>query len=1015
MHLVGPVGGETELLADPPSYLYTAGLLFPSGVTTDLLTVGEGGDGGDGGAGKELVDDAVSLANERLPSSVALSFYVTGSEPRLDCTVAAARYVAEGRQWRRVPGSRETVTLTPGSAPVKCLGGSSHLVSRWREGGDGHVVTVALVNRIRTDNPSLHEPDRCLFQVEMVCAASSGKIADYPATENLAVGDDDAELALRYRHVKTYAVGHGCAADWLVNDAGEIEVRTSFVPFVDVPPFVVTQGDDAALRLTTLRDAPRDQLIESLLKFISGYDQWLAGLRGLPAPETGAGRRARDRILTRIDAAIGRMRAGVDALGAPEVLQAFRLAHDAMVRQMEHSVDQLGGTPHAVAASPAMPPRDLYARSTAAWRPFQLAYILVCLRSIIDPDDSDRPTVDLIWAATGAGKTEAYLALAAIAILHRRLTAGAEGRGTTVLTRYTLRLLTAQQFERTARLACALEDLRGEHPEIGEDPVTIGLWIGDDTPASFTDASTRAQEVLDEERPSGSFQLEKCPWCGVRIIPTRRSPRDAYGFRYSNDDFQLHCPNAGCRFHNVLPVQVVDAALYREPPTILIGTVDKFARLAWLPDAGAFCGGHDTLPPSLIIQDELHLLSGPLGTTVGLYEAALEVLCELHGSPPKVISATATIREAASQIQAIYGRRAELFPPAGLDARDSYFAKEDGSSPGRGYLGVLSPSHTPSTSLVRTCAVLLQAGADLPLSGDERNAYWTVVAYHNSLRELGKTITFARDDIPAWVHMVAADPDRTRELHDDGVLELTGNVDSAGIPASLDRLNTRFDRPGAVSFAACTNMLSVGVDIQRLGLMVINGQPKTTSEYIQASSRVGRDRRIPGLVVAHYSSTKPRDRSHYEHFVPYHRALYRWVEPTSVTPFSLPARDRALHAALVILVRHGAGLRSKADAALFDPSDPRVKRCIDLLCERAGRADPDEADATRAHLHRLAERWLEEIDLAAGDGRSLSYDTRKPYPSLLTTHGSSWGAWPTLHSMRNVDSACAIDIVKEYS
>ena len=875
-------------------------------------------------------------------------------------------------------------------------------------------MTVALVNRIESEKPSLHEPESCLFQVELECRPTNGTITEYPAMENVAISDDDAELALRYAHVKTYAIGHGCSAEWDASESEARVVRTSFVPFAEVAPLVVASGSEPVLSLSFLRDAQPADLIASLTEFVDGYENWLLELDKQREPVDRRARQARDRILDRVRRALLRMRKGVEALDDEELRHSFQLAHAAMVMQMEHSASSLGGTVRAVGAAPAMPNQATYEKSTAAWRPFQLAYLLVCLSSLTDTSDDDRFTVDLIWAATGAGKTEAYLALAAISIIHRRMTDPDRAGGTAVLTRYTLRLLTAQQFERTGRLACALERLRQSRLDLGNEPITIGLWIGADTPTSFADAVERADDILEADRPSGSFQLEKCPWCGVRIIPTRKAQDEHYGFRATNDSFHFRCPNEQCNFHEELPIQVVDAALYAQPPTILIGTVDKFARLAWLSEAGVFFGSRDRLPPGLIIQDELHLLSGPLGTTVGLYESALEALCELHGQAPKVVAATATIRESEAQISALYGRNSALFPPAGLDARDSYFAKVDSAAPGRGYLGVLSPSHTPSTSLVRTCAILAQGALEVDLTDEERDAYWTLVAYHNSLRELGKTITFARDDIPAWIHMVAADPENQRELHDDAVLELTGNVDSARIPASLDRLSTPHDDEDAVSFAACTNMLSVGVDIQRLGLMVVNGQPKTTSEYIQASSRVGRSN-VPGLVVAHYSSTKPRDRSHYEQFRPYHNALYRWVEPTSVTPFSLPARNRALHAALVILVRHGAGLANNGDAARFDPTSKTIQHCVDLLARRADRADPDEGPATRDHLHRLVERWSEEVELASMDGRSLFYRSKKPHPSLLTNFNSSWGAWPTLNSMRNVDQECTLDVVTEYT
>ena len=260
-----------------------------------------------------------------------------------------------------------------------------------------------------------------------------------------------------------------------------------------------------------------------------------------------------------------------------------------------------------------------------------------------------------------------------------------------------------------------------------------------------------------------------------------------------------------------------------------------------------------------------------------------------------------------------------MFPPSGLDADDSYFVRFDREMPGRLYSGIMPQGHTPLTAMVHLSAALLQAPIDLPLTAPADDAYWTLVAYHNSLRELGKSVTLAHDDIPARISVIAETEDDVRRLPDDQILELTSNVPPAEIPAKLEVLQ-RHRGEGAASFVASTNMISVGVDVPRLGLMLVVGQPKTTSEYIQATSRVGRT--VPGLIVTLYSPSKPRDRSHYESFVPYHSALYRAVEPTSVTPFSIPARGRALHAGLVVMARHGLGWDANDDASLFNAADP---------------------------------------------------------------------------------------------
>jgi hypothetical protein len=445
--------------------------------------------------------------------------------------------------------------------------------------------------------------------------------------------------------------------------------------------------------------------------------------------------------------------------------------------------------------------------------------------------------------------------------------------------------------------------------------------------------------------------------------------------------------------------------------------VDKFARLAWVEGGSAFFGSKSTLPPSLIIQDELHLLSGPLGTTVGIYESAIDGLISFHGPKPKIVASTATIRSASSQIKGLFAREVMLFPSPGLTADDSFFARIDKNKNGRLYVGVMSSNHRATTSLVRTAASLLQGLKEVEtLTDEEKDAYWTLVIYHMSLRELGKTVSFARDDIPARMKIIAKTQDQIRQIYDEDVLELTSNLSAAEIPESLNRMGIKFDQNGAISILTCTNMFSVGIDVPRLGLMLVNGQPKTTSEYIQASSRVGR-KDIPGLVITHYSASKPRDRSHYESFLAYHDSIYRFVEPVSVTPYSLPARNRALHAALVILVRHGVGLRKNEDAKKFNSKDPLVQKAIKILCDQAQIKDHEEALNTKMHLERLTKEWDEMVNEASASGYPLCYNEKsKHVRSLLVNFGerpeNSVG-WPTLHSMRSVEAQCSITVLGE--
>jgi hypothetical protein len=1030
--VVGPRDGAEEIVDDPPHRRYLMGTLYPQNTSTTEVVETEDADGPGGSVGEELADDPVKLANEWLPNSMGLSFYVSGTD-NIECRVSAARYETfrEGRsrRWQRLPlvsEGAEVVSLVPPSTQARsrtktpCLDGRAELQVFWRPLPAGHLVTVSVVNAQVQSDPTAIDADLCLHQVRFSCEPRGGRILEYPSVDFLSSDPEEQELRLLHRHVATFAVGHGCAANWQQHKDHRSAslVRTELLPTFSVP--ALSHGgeqSDAVVRLSRLADSqlPVSELRDGLHRFVDRYENWVTTLEDANDDIDPRLNDAKGRLLRRLGTTVARLRRGIDVLVAnTELVKAFRLANLTMLMQMRHSEPDLGGTRRErhVHASPVIDYADL----DYAWRPFQLAFILLALPSVADEDDPDRDVVDLIWFPTGGGKTEAYLAVAAFQIFLRRLRAADRGAGTAVITRYTLRLLTAQQFQRASTMVCAAEFLRGRNSaEMGELPISIGLWVGDEAvPNRYQKAVELLDEVINDPEPSNPFQLETCPWCGTEIVPRRQEPIEFYGITATNDSFRFFCPSEGCYFHGLLPIAVIDDELYRRPPTILIATVDKFARLAWEDGGRAFFGMDRFDPPSLIIQDELHLLSGPLGTTVGIYEGAIEALAAYHGARPKILASTATIRRAGEQVAGLFGRPVELFPPAGLDARDSYFAKVDLDRPGRLYVGVMAQSHTASTTMITVAAALLQAPVELGLSGDNLDAYWTLVAYHNSLRELGRTVTQARDDIPKRLDAISLDQSTIRQLDDHTVVELTSNVGGKELPSTLARLSRRHDDPDAISFLASTNMLSVGVDVPRLGLMLVNGQPKTTSEYIQATSRVGRSK-VPGLVVTMYSATRPRDRSHYESFIPFHAALYKRVEPTSVTPFSLPSRERALHAALVILVRHGVGWSKNDEAGRFDAADPDVARAVRMLRDRVANVDRDEVDSTARHLERLTAEWSDLAQQQRDRGRTLYYrSTSKQHASLLQDFGGRRDAsWETLQSMRNVDRQCTIRVIGE--
>ena len=341
--------------------------------------------------------------------------------------------------------------------------------------------------------------------------------------------------------------------------------------------------------------------------------------------------------------------------------------------------------------------------------------------------------------------------------------------------------------------------------------------------------------------------------------------------------------------------------MYDNPPTLLFGTVDKFAMMPWDGRIGTFFGvDSERRTPELIVQDELHLISGALGTMVGLYEAAIDGLCRLKGVPAKIIASTATIRRANEQCSVLYDRNVAQFPAPGLNAEDSFFAKEvqidyDRGLFGRIYVGIMPAGKTKAMTEIRTMAALLQREYMADLPDPVKDKFWTVTAYFNSLKDLGKASTLVDDDVKDFIIRTANRlfTSRRQIISAD---ELTSRVTTTELNETLDRLEKiEYSKENieskhyASNILLATNMISVGIDVARLNVMLMVGQPKLTSEYIQASSRVGRS--YPGVVFVQYDATKSRDRSHYEQFRSYHESFYRFVEPTGATRSqSLPER-----------------------------------------------------------------------------------------------------------------------------
>lgn len=925
----------------------------------------------------------------------------------------------------------------------------------YRNQPDEFLVTVCLVNRQPADG---RVDSQCLFQSRIDVQFepdSLGSILPYPTAEPL--DDEERSQELLYRDKLTFAVGHGCAADWVRRTpAAAEEVVADSLPVFEAPsttPDIRTDSGEplvASMRSLAGLDGSSTG-IDQLVHIVSEYEKWITKQQErIP----GLGSRLRDTANAHIDQckdAARRMREGLRLLETdPQVRRAFELANLAMVTQQVRSrrearpatFDQKTAT---VQFSEPYEQLDLNTERAKGceWRAFQIAFILTALSSTADANDPDRERVELIWFPTGGGKTEAYLGLAAFSIFLRRLR-NPRDVGIQTLMRYTLRLLTAQQFQRASRLICAMEHVRRQcAEELGEAEISTGIWLGGSTTPNTREEARSVLRSLQngDGREQNKFVLDRCPWCGAQMGPVNLSsgrgkarrpgvPR-VIGYERRANTVIYACPDRHCEFHAVLPLYVIDEDIYERCPALVIGTVDKFAMLAWKPQARALFGigsdgGRLCSPPQLIIQDELHLISGPLGSMVGLYESIIEEFCTDRRGPqpskPKIISSTATIRSYAEQVRALYARdRTSLFPPPGLDADDSFFARVarrlDGSlERGRIYVGVHAPGlGSLQTVQVRTFSALLQSPQTMTPA--DRDPWWTLLLFFNSLRELGTTLTLFQSDIPDLLkgslrQRLGISFRDVRQLRK--ILELTGRLPGDEVPQAISALEvpTVSQLGHAVDVCLASNIIEVGVDIDRLSVMAVVGQPKTTSQYIQVTGRVGRKSDRPGLVVTIYTASKPRDRSHYEKFRSYHERLYAHVEPTSVTPFSRPALDRAAHAVISSYVRQ-LGDSDQAESPYPFPTS-LVSAASHLLEQRAAFIDPDELASLRRIVQQRTAEW-QRWQRLKWDGAINSNDM----PLLrragaYVTPGNARVSWATPESMRNVDAECQVEITQLY-
>ncbi len=1112
--LIGPRGGEEEQISlGTVRESYLAGMLAPQ--ATVGVDPSRSDDPGqlDGEDAVEDPDGAGAAARPAMaPSSMGLTCVVAGDVARVLVSASWGRYErvsvepdGDGRArraWQRVPvqgfrvvelrpGPVGPVELAPVEHPAVVLQGE---VSRQ---GGAWLVSLFVVNVQESDKRDSTWLFQAGFEVTAVGDPLSNPVfvgrSQVLGSEPVQSSEPElAELDLLYRNRVEFAVGHGVAVEVDVvpgDPARAYRVATRSLPVAEVPRTEAPSAAEepglagAVFDMSVLSGLRGAELVGALQPLVDAYRSWIVGQRARLA--AGADRLADHDVaaelnLERAEEMAARIQAGIDLLGRDEdAAESFRFANRAMWQQRirTSAIEAARGGGESVAELTV----ELDVERNRSWRPFQLAFVLLNLPSLTDPTHVERSVdlglVDLLFFPTGGGKTEAYLGLTAYTLAIRRLQGVVDGYdgsgGVAVLMRYTLRLLTAQQFQRAAALICACEVTRRElvvgDARWGSTPFRIGLWVGS---ALSPNRSKDAQQALEEQREgkrvkgSQPVQISACPWCGRAIAAGSDAHFDTDTWRT-----QIFCgdPFGQCPFTEIasgregIPVVTVDEDLYRLLPDLVIATADKFAQLPLqgplhllfgrvssrctrhgyrsveldrytdreerdshkatrLQPAASTVPCGPLRPPDLIIQDELHLISGPLGTLVGLYETAIDDLASwtVAGTTvrPKVVASTATIRRAKEQAAALFARDLAIFPPPVLDVEDSFFARQRPVSekPGRLYIGACAPGQRMVAAQVRVFFAVLAAGQSLYEKwGRAVDPWMTAVGYFNALRELGGARRFIEDDVRSRLRRAETRGFSRRSIR--SLRELTSRVPSGEITPILDELGVPFD-PDADKDAAwpvdvvlATNMISVGVDVPRLGLMVAVGQPKTTAEYIQATSRVGRSDAGPGLVVTIYNWFRPRDLSHYETFQHYHSTFYRHVEALSVTPFSPRALDRGLTAVLVAMLRHRMG-----DSFAWNPNggahvvpgvgDAVVESVVSRIGQRAAvvTESTERADFVVATLRQRMDEWEGFRKEAAQGGASLGYRESKTHRALLQLPGMGpWQPWVVPNSLRETE------------
>lgn len=1105
MDLLGP-RDENEVLDERPDTAYILGILEPKTESLNSVEMNDEDvemdmnveDNHDYSSNDEDDNEPVSNTHIAMPSSIGISFYVSSDTSEFNIDISWGDYVTstntivdkDGKERNKSTFVRqpmkETIVVKQNEInknkdiPLK-IDSNVHLyLSRLLMKQGYSLITAYVVNKRTNSEDKLASS---MFQVKVRAYSGSNEpifIAEHVCRR--VINKDE----FYYETRPIFGRGRGCAAVWNKTDEDRISsIESDYIPQYEYAGVdSKLYGFDSKYFSTKNMALPRfkNETIEKLEALASSYEEWID--RTLEKDSKMSNPVFIDEVgkltIQECHNSLRRIKEGIDLIKSDELaFDAFAFMNSTIYMQnaiKRYSIQHGKGIKCSFDDFLTFKNPD----NDFAWRPFQIAFILMNLSDIVHPEHNDRNIVDLLYFPTGGGKTEAYLGLMAFTIANRRLRNNESDEynrdgGVTAILRYTLRLLTTQQRDRITKMVVAADWVREKAcPKYGKEPITIGFWVGGSvTPNKFEELEENSRNTSGDVARKKRLiyrQVLNCPFCGKPLVNKKGEPlsRDTFQIDVQKKSVEIYCEDEHCLYYKFgrkdaktqrllppkrIPVYLVDEEIYNKCPTIILSTVDKFARLPWDVKTNALFGRVDRLnsrdgyvaigdkttsyrktdhfpaaniteikpflPPELIIQDELHLITGPLGTIYGAYETIIDEMCTYKVGDktikPKYVVSTATIKNASEQTKCLYARKnTSQFPPNGFSIEDSFFIREvpTETNPFRMYVGISAPGKSVKTTLLRTYASILQTSYYMSLQDEWKDVidpYYSLVGYYNSIRELGGAVRLLQDDIPKRIRRIAKLNGQEKQRFLNHKEEITSRMSSYDIPRKLSMLEVDYTSKDCLDTAVATNMIAVGMDVDRLGLMVVTGQPKQNSEYIQATSRIGRS--LPGLVVTVYNPYRPRDLSHYENFTGYHSQLYRFVEGTTATPFSARARDRVLHALVISAIRLKFPEFADNDGAgrINDLTEEQLNEVKNIIFEHLKIVKPSaRADAKKEIDDFIS--WWKYLSSQNQPLKYYIYNTNKQYLRLMNYYDQicTETEKKTLGSMRDVENSSSI-------